>query len=344
MNDIYRSLLFLGMNRIFLIFICLMFFASVQAQKTDWVYVKKNSKILCEIKQLEFGKLRVKGYEMGTVRIEWDAIDSIYSEKQFLIRLEDGTILESRLDSSWYSNYNYPWKSIVEIIPLKDKILSRIEGEVDLGFNYAKSSNILQLNIYGDLTYRNHKNTIGLYFNNISTLDRDDEGDSKTMKKDIDVLDDYSLPGNYLIRSILGIEQNNESGLDGRIYIGGGLGKEFLHSQKAWLLFGVGARANREWSTNDLNEGYNAEGAFMLEFKRFSFDFPNIDISSSLSILPSLTDWGRVRADVDVKAKIEVIEDFFFSVRYYYTLDNEPVDVSAEKSDWGLTTSVGYNF
>lgn len=333
------------MSRILYIGICLLLSLSINAQKTDWVFLKKNNQLLCEIKQLEFGKLRVKGYEMGTVRIEWDAVDSIYSEKDFMIRLKNGTIIESRLDSSWYSNYNHPWESIIEIIPIKDKFINRIEGEVDLGFNYAKSSNILQLNVYGDLTYRNFKNTISLYLNNIATLDKDDDiEESKTKKKDIDLVDDYFLPQNYLVRGLLGFEQNTELGINGRLYTGAGLGKEFLHNQKTWLLFGIGARANREWSTDEINKGYNAEGVFLLEFKQFNFDFPNIDIESNLTFLPNLTDWGRIRTDLDIKAKIEIIEDFFFSVKFYYSLDNQPIDETAEESDWGITTSVGYKF
>jgi hypothetical protein len=317
---------------------------SVFAQKTDWVFLKKDNQILCEIKQLEFGKLRVKGYEMGTVRIEWDAVDSLWSDKDFMIKLEDGTIIESRLDESWYANYNHPWEEIIEITLLEDQFLNRIEGEVDIGFNYNKSSNIFQLNVSSDLSYHNFKNSTTLFINNLTTLDRDDDEKDRTKKKDIDLVDDYFLPNNYLIRGIVGFEQNTELGINGRLYSAVGLGKELLHSQQSWLLFGLGARANREWSTDEINKGYSAEGVFLIEFKRFSFDFPEIDIETNLTFLPSLSDWGRIRTDMDVKAKIELIDDFFFSLKFYYSLDNNPIDETAEKSDWGLTTSVGYKF
>ena len=61
-------------------------------------------------------------------------------------------------------------------------------------------------------------------------------------------------------------------------------------------------RANREKplegeSTNNL------EAALGFSFDRFRYDFPKVDVYATVSGFASLTDWGRVRAELDVRIK-----------------------------------------
>jgi uncharacterized protein DUF481 len=335
------------MNRIIsILFFGLTIFLSknIVAQKTDWVFLKNGNYLLCEIKQLEFGKLSIKADEMGTIKVEWDAIDSLWSEKDFAMRLQSGTLVLSKLDSSFYEYNNYEWEDIIELTQLNRRFWSQLEGKADVGLNYTKSSDVFQLNVHGSLSYRGLRNTSNLSISNITTIDNAKEAEGRALKKDLDLSNDYYFSRNILIRALIGFDQNTELGINARIFAGSGIGKEFLHSQNAWLILGAGARGNREWSTDQISDRYSIEGALSLEFKRFSYNTPKMDIGSSFTIFPSFTEWGRVRADLDIRADIEIIADFFLGVKFYYSLDNNPVDETAAKSDWGVTTSIGYNF
>jgi len=82
----------------------------------------------------------------------------------------------------------------------------------------------------------------------------------------------------------------------------------------------------------------------------FRFDSPELDLSTSLQVIPNLTDTGRVRGELDIKLKWEMIEDLFWELSYYHSYDSRPPvrpeigTEEAEKSDYGIITSIGYDF
>jgi hypothetical protein len=63
-----------------------------------------------------------------------------------------------------------------------------------------------------------------------------------------------------------------------------------------------------------------------------------------------LSDTGRVRGELDIKLKWEMIEDLFWELSFYDSYDSRPpipMEIGAEKpvkNDYGIVTSIGYNF
>jgi len=79
-------------------------------------------------------------------------------------------------------------------------------------------------------------------------------------------------------------------------------------------------------------------------FSVFHYDFPETDIGGTLSVLPSLTKSGRVRSELDLRAKYEFVDDLYFELKLYGSYDSQPPSETTEKSDYGLVTSLGYSF
>ena len=88
----------------------------------------------------------------------------------------------------------------------------------------------------------------------------------------------------------------------------------------------------------------SVEGVLTTSFKLFRYDFPETDIGGSLSLLPSLTKSGRYRAEADLRAKYEFVDDLYFELKVYGSYDSQPPLADSEQSDYGLTTSLGYSF
>jgi hypothetical protein len=88
----------------------------------------------------------------------------------------------------------------------------------------------------------------------------------------------------------------------------------------------------------------SVEGVLTTSFRIFRYDFPETDIGGSLSVLPSLTQSGRVRAEGDLRAKYEFIDDLYFELKLYGSYDSSPPLADSEQTDYGLTTSLGYSF
>jgi hypothetical protein len=76
----------------------------------------------------------------------------------------------------------------------------------------------------------------------------------------------------------------------------------------------------------------------------YRFDSPELDLSTSIMIIPSLTESGRVRGEFDIALKWEIIHDLFWEISLYNSYDSDPGTVGAEQNDYGITTSIGYDF
>jgi hypothetical protein len=71
------------------------------------------------------------------------------------------------------------------------------------------------------------------------------------------------------------------------------------------------------------------------------------DISTHITLYPSLTESGRYRLEWDFKYRQEIITDIFVSLSGWYSFDNKApigVDTTVRQDDYGLVTSLGWDF
>jgi Protein of unknown function, DUF481 len=161
----------------------------------------------------------------------------------------------------------------------------------------------------------------------------------------------YQLSGNYrqfhrarnFYQGFGGFERNTELDLNLRTLAGAGYGRYFVQNNHSEWLAGVGLAYSHENYTG--GETFDSvEGVLATSFKIFRYDFPETDIGGSLTLLPSLTKSGRYRAEADLRAKYEFVDDLYFELKVYGSYDSQPPLADSEQSDYGLTTSLGYSF
>ena len=75
--------------------LCVFIFAlagttSALAQKTDVVYLTNGDRITGDVKRLERGRLLVKTQSMGSIYLEWTAVEQVVSDKHLQLELTDG--------------------------------------------------------------------------------------------------------------------------------------------------------------------------------------------------------------------------------------------------------------
>ncbi len=87
----------------------------------------------------------------------------------------------------------------------------------------------------------------------------------------------------------------------------------------------------------------NIEGSGTIQYELFVFQDPEVDIFTTLTVLPSLSDFGRIRADLDTRIKWELFKDFSWSATVFDNYDSRPPEGS-ETNDFGITTSIGWSF
>ncbi|MCD4665485.1 MAG: DUF481 domain-containing protein [Bacteroidales bacterium] len=321
------------------------------AQKNDTLYFLNGDRISGEIKQYKYGFMSYKTYGVSTVQVKYDKIATFYSRKSFEIILKDGRRRFGSIDTSSLKQYVNivitndtiltPLIEIVEITPIKNSFFRRMDGSVDLGYSYKKATTISQITFSGNLkyTHRNYFTELKVNSNYTEQSDQDE-----TRKNDANLTFYRRLRKSWFGVGGINSEQNSELGLDLRIQAGLGIGNEIIHTNSNNLLASTGIVVNKEWSADTSATRQNIDAFASLSYRLFRFKDPDIDITSNFSTYPSLTVKDRWRINYDIKVKIEIVDDLYFSLSYYINYDSKPPSETAAKDDYSITTSVGYSF
>ena len=190
---------------------------SGMAQKTDKVYLKNGDVITGEIKSLKFAKLSFDMDGPGLVQIKWEFIVKVTSDKKFQVTMRNGDVLITKVDSLFFETKHAGLNDIVEIVQIKDKFLQRLDGDINLGFNYAKSNSVLQFNFSSAITYRKPKVETTLKLNSVISNNAKDSIFTKKQDATIDLF--RKLKNNFYVNGIFAWQQNSELGLDNRFIL-----------------------------------------------------------------------------------------------------------------------------
>ncbi len=312
------------------------------SQKTDKVTLANGDVITCEIKSMKFAMLSVDQQGPGIISVKWEYVTKIQSDKTFQVTMQDGLVLVTRLDSAFFAAQYNTINNIVEIVRLKDKFLLRMSGDVSLGFNYAKSSDIYTFNFAGNTTYRVPKRELTFRLNTVITKSGEDSAAAK--KKDISLGYMRRFENSFYAGSQLAWQQNTELGLKSRFSLNGVAGKIPIINNHRRLLTGVGLSLNEEQSNESNTYKTNLESLATIQFKEFRYSFPKLSIDALYTIFPSLTDWGRLRMEFQLNTSVEVFKDFNVGLSFYDSYDNRPPEGAASKNDFSFNFTITYKF
>jgi hypothetical protein len=290
-------------------------------------------------------KLGMLSYKMdgpGTISIKWEYVTGITSNKVFDFTLRDGEIIVSRLDSLLQSHHLASLDDIIEIIPIKDRFLNRLVGDVNLGINYTKSNSILQSNFTSNISYIIPKREISLKLNSVLT----NYGKDTSLTKKQDVFAGYmrNLSKKYFWAGTLGWQENTELGLASRYLVSAAFGWQPLTDNHNRLLASGGLSYNQEQSIETSQFTGNLDALFDIVYKRFYYSTPKLSINAEYLIYPGITDWGRIRMQADLNVSVEIFKDFQIGLVFYYSYDNKPPEGSSSTNDYGILFTIGYIF
>jgi len=321
------------------------------APKTDVIVLVNGDHITGEIKSLEYNRLKVSTDHMGTVYIEWDKIARVQTDQYLLLERGDGSRYYGQLAASDHDAQlavrrtaggkaeQVDMSTVVRAQPIEGgDFIDRLDGYVSAGFDLSQSGDNTTLNFAGGLSSRSRVREWSLD----GTADLTDDSARRTERYDVSGVQRRLLQGRNFYEGVLSFTRNTELDLNLRSQVIGAFGRYFVRSNTMELRAGAGLGYT--------HENYQSEGAFDsvelvlgTDFSVFRYDFPETDIGGSLALFPSLTKAGRYRAEGDVHAKYEFVDDLYFELRMYGSYDSEPpVEGNAPSGDYGVVTSLGY--
>jgi putative salt-induced outer membrane protein YdiY len=318
--------------------------------KTDVVVLRNGDRLTGEITELDRGRLTFKTDDIGTLAIEWDNVKSVTAAATFEVVDLDGRLYfgalrpglqEGELNVvSAEGSQTLELSRAVRIQRLGATLWQRLDGSIDAGVSYTSSSELLKIDLAARvvLTRRAHEFSV----DGNSTITRQPEVE-QTRRNSLTLNYERRFPSRWVAFAQAELEQNRELGFDLRGSVAGGGGRYFVQGRRHDLLAALGLRVNREKPLEG-EATTNTEAALALTFDRFYYDFPKVDVYATLAGFASLSDWGRVRFEGDVRVKRELLKDFSVSFRVYESYDSRPPTEGAERNDYGVTFGLGWTF
>jgi hypothetical protein len=320
------------------------------APRTDVVTLRNGDRITGEILRLERGKLDLKTDDAGTISFEWDKVAQVRAGRLFEVGTSDdrrffgslGAAADGSLEVvSPAGVVTLAMAEVTLIAPIGKSFWRKLDGSVDVGFSYTKSSGIAQLNVNSDTAYRKPKSEADLNISLTGTRQkadgtRDDRGWLQLSYRR------YPRPG-WFVGGIASFESNESLGLRLRSQLGGAVGPRLVNTNRAQILVGGGLVFNDERGV-DTEPTQNIEGLMTFQSSYFTYDRPKTNLDVSFQYYPSLSDWGRQRLQVDASAKRELLKDLFVAVDLFDSYDSRPPNATFDNNDVGVVLSLGWSY
>jgi hypothetical protein len=317
------------------------------AARTDVVVLKTGDRITCEIKNLQFGYLEVETDSLGTLSVVWLDVASITSVHHFVVQNGVGDRFVGELSSPVPGKLQVggpgtelDLASVVEIRSDREKVWQRIDGSLEIAFNVARANEQRQWALNGNAQYSGQE---WFHFGTLSSSYIKQQDVESTSRNYLSIQSGRRLSRRWFYAGIAEIQQDEELGLKLRVGLGGGLGRKLVQSnRRSFVVFG-GLLLTRERFV-DVDIKTNLEGYVMTRYDGFRRRSPKVDTTISYTVLPNITDPGRVRSQLNVSTSIEIIHNFFLGLTAFDTLDSRPPDPTLPKNDYGVSPSLRWKF
>jgi hypothetical protein len=327
--------------------------ADATAQRADLIFLVNGDRITGEIESLEAGILEIStDTTSNRILIEWRFVEKIVSDTRQSVELTDGrrllgpfraapdpgmVLIETRdgLVPVRLSEMVAAW-------PVEASFWENFELDLSFGLSYASSTEIGTYTLGLDASYLSADILFDARFR--SELTRQNEADETTTTRNAFELDyTRNLEGLRYRSLLVELEQNDAIGIDLRVLGGGALGRYLIkENQRHWRL-GGGLVYTYELPESGASET-NLEALLTTRFRYFRFASPERDIDARINIFPSLTDFGRIRADFRTTFTIEITGDLDWALEGFYRFDSDPVSDDGDRADYGLSTLLKYSF
>lgn len=324
---------------------------SSAASKTDTVYFKNGDKLTGEVKSLKRGQLNLNTVATGTIGIEWNKIANIVSKQKIQIEVNDGRRYFGALTSSEKSSslrimtdsgpLVLDMSTIVVMTPIEGVGINALDVDLSLGYDFAKAGGVKHATLGITMDYRSLIRIESIRFNTVLT---DSDTQEASRRTNLGLQHTRLWRNRWFSTGNLTFDQNDELDLNLRTSLGGGGGRYFVQSNTVLFSLEAGLQFSVEDLVGEADETRSLESTFTANWDWFLFDDPELDWSTRLQVIPSLTESGRVRGELETSLAWELIGDLDWEVSFYGSWDNQPQSPDGATSDYGVNTALSYDF
>ena len=335
----------------FLVMFCILFALEGNAQKIDTIYHTNGNILTGDFKKLNYGVVTWKMEGMGTISLETPEINHIISDKQFEIKLKNGMMHFGSFDTTEIDrkvkivlangSVLVNIDDIVEVYPMKRNFWLRTSGNLSMGFNFSKGSDVATFVFSGDLIYRKRKSSFMINWDNNNTFQADTLsatnvnftiGAQRTLKK-------Y-----WSVGAMVGASQNSQLGVKLRLDLTGIGIRDIVYNQWNRFWVGSGLSVQRETPYDDSGETDDLAGIVTTVWKVYKYTDPKIWVDANISFIPYITGDWRYRANINMNPRVGIIDNTLqIGFQFYYSFDSRPPSNASSTYDWGINFQLTYS-
>ena len=239
--------------------------ATTRAQgRTDVVTLANGDRITGEIVRLERGRLEFKTDDAGTLYLEWDKLSRLVSTRPVEVLTTDGRRFLGSLGQAADRSITVlnpeevplQMSEVTLITPIGTSFWRQLDGSIDAGFSYTKSSGVAQLNMNSDTVYRRLASRARLTASLTQT--KKDDGSDRDDRAFLEMSYLRYQWQRWFILTAGRFETNESLGLTLRSQIGAAAGPRLVNSNRAQLVLGAGLAFNDEQGV-DVDTTQNVE-------------------------------------------------------------------------------------
>ena len=325
-------------------------FTAFAAEKTDVVTMNNGDRVTGEIKALFRGRLEFKTDHMGTLFIDWEDIQEIVSNTGHSVELTNGQRFygplvrpeesEMLMVSTDKGAVGLSVADVTNMYPVKATWWERLDISFRFGFNWDKSSEVGKYNLGADAKYRDPDFITRVGFSSEFTTQSDE---NTTTRANLSINHMVFLQDKRFRNYFGQFDHNDSLGLQLRTLFGLGYGWIPVRTNRIWFSTMLGLAVNNEIPVSG-QESNNLEGVLNASFEYFKFPVPKKSLTSDLTVYPSFSESGRMRAEFQTRFDLEIVNDFFWDLEFYTSFDSDPITQDAESIDYGINSSIAYKF
>ena len=327
--------------------------------KTDVVVMANGDRFTCEIKRLERGVLYASfDYVDGTVSLQWSKVAQVQSSQLFIVHVRDGSIYEGTIRTPETPAQQavkievlepaekptlLAQEKVVELAPTSESLWRRFSGNIDSGLMYTKGNNTTQYNVGADLRVRGEHWRAAADF--ISTFSNS-SGATAVTRNQSRLWARRLIGGRraWYYSGAAEFLQSSQQGINLQTILGGGLGRFVKDTNTARIAITADLAVQQtryEPSTGSQSPPNALSGMFVGDVHLFKFKKTSFDATAS--VLPALTEAGRVRTYLNTAYSIQIINNLWFKFSFYGNWDNRPPS-NFSGSDYGVSSTISYSF
>ena len=326
--------------------------------KSDVIVMKNGDRLTCEIKGLDSGVLYVSlDYILGTSSVQWSKVHHLESSQLFIVKTESGLVYTGTLSTSDLLGEDRPMTievavnpetkvaldrtQVVKVEQTSQNFWQRFNGNIDLGAIYSKGNQSTQFSLNSLVQYpREHWTAQASYS---STLASSTEP-NPSARNQVNYNGQRLLPNNWFYEGLGIFLQSSEQDINLQTTLGGGIGRYLKNTNNAQisLLGGFGWQNTAYRSTTELQGNQSLAIALVAgEMNLFRFNKTNLDLS--VSILPALSQPGRVYVNTNAAYYIKLFSNLTWNISFYGNWDTRP-PANFSGSDYGTSSGLGWTF